>query len=92
MADSTLASRVSLVAVLKTAGEVIDVVGGTAAAARLTGGSMGSVSNWRASGRLPPTTFLIFQFALSLKGAIAPSMLWGIRPVTAIVDGVAVAQ
>lgn len=92
MADSTsqLCDRVVLSDVLTSAGEVIDRVGGTAAAARLTGSSMGSVSNWRAAGRLPHKTFLIFAMALAQKGAVAPPKLWGIKPVSAIVDGVAV--
>lgn len=75
---------------LNTASEVIDAVGGTAAAARLTGASMGSVTNWRAAGRMPATYFLVFQLALAEQGFAAPSMLWGIRSVAAIVDGVAI--
>lgn len=65
---------------LTTADAVIDAVGGTAEAARLTGSSMGSVTNWRAAGRLPPRTFFLFDDALADLGKAAPSMLWGIAP------------
>lgn len=70
----------SPIVLLETAGEVIDAVGGTAEAHRLTKSSMGAVSNWRATGRLAPRTFLLFDAALADLGKAAPSMLWGIAP------------
>lgn len=65
-------------AVLHSADDVIDAVGGTSAAARLARASIASVSNWRNAGRLPPRTFLIFRRALAVIGAAAPAALWGI--------------
>jgi hypothetical protein len=65
---------------LNSADEVIDAVGGTAAAARLVAASIASVSNWRARDRLPPRTFLLFEEALDVVGAAASSTLWGIDP------------
>ena len=64
---------------LNTAGQVIDELGGTTATATLTGKRAQNVSNWRASGRLPPDTFLVMQDALSARGKRAPAALWGIR-------------
>ena len=64
---------------LTTADGVIDAVGGTAAAATLTGSSQQSVSNWRSNGRLAPPTFLIFIAELASRGMTAPPSLWGIR-------------
>jgi hypothetical protein len=64
-----------------TASDVIDGVGGTAAAARLTRQrSLSNVSNWRATNRLPPSTYLILTEALAALGKSAPSTLWGIAP------------
>ena len=76
MGDSAAIST----SVLGTASAVIDAVGGTLAASRLTGSSMPSVSGWRASGRLPPKTFLLLTEALAALGKSAPSTLWGIDP------------
>lgn len=67
---------------LLTASDVIDAVGGTAKAARLTRQrSLSNVSNWRATNRLPPRTFLQISAKLSARGLSAPSTLWGIDPV-----------
>jgi hypothetical protein len=69
---------------LLTASAVIDGVGGTTKAARLTRQRrLSNVSNWRATNRLPPKTFLQFSAALSARGLSAPSTLWGIDPVCA---------
>jgi hypothetical protein len=66
---------------LTTASAVIDAVGGTVAAQKLTQRRfMQSISNWRSSGRLPPDTFLIFSEELVARGFRAPSTLWGITP------------
>lgn len=64
--------------VFETVDQVINTVGGTAAAARLVRASPASVSNWRAAGRLPSRTFLIFREALAALGATAPAALWSI--------------
>lgn len=67
---------------LTTASAVIDAVGGTGAAQKLARKKTPQVVvNWRASGRLPADTFLIFQTELKARGYTAPSMLWGIAPV-----------
>jgi hypothetical protein len=63
---------------LTTASDVIDALDGTTAVARITGRKPQHVTNWRASGRLPPATFLILSDALKGRGKAAPSSLWGI--------------
>lgn len=63
---------------LKTAGEVIDALGGTQATANLTGRKAQHVTNWRASGRLPASTFLVLSKELEERGKSAPPSVWGI--------------
>ncbi len=63
---------------LETARAVIDKLGGTTAVSHLTRRKPQHVTNWKASGRLPPDTFLIMRQALQLAGATAPTALWGI--------------
>jgi hypothetical protein len=63
---------------LSTAAEVIDVLGGTAATARIAGRKAQHVTNWRASGKLPANTFLVLSAALRERGKEAPPSLWGI--------------
>jgi hypothetical protein len=65
---------------LQTATKVIDALGGTAATARLTKRKIQSVSNWRATGRLPSDTFLVMSKALDDVGKAAPISLWGMAP------------
>lgn len=70
---------------LLTASDVIDAVGGTAAAAALTHQrSLSNVSNWRATNRLPPKTYLQFSAELSARGLSASPTLWGIAPADAV--------
>lgn len=64
---------------LKTVDEVIDAVGGTSAAARLTERKPNHVSNWRAEKRIAAETFLMFKAQLTKQKLKAPSSLWGIR-------------
>lgn len=64
---------------LRTASEVIDALGGTAETARLTGKKDQHVSNWRAYGLLPSSTFLILQAELRDRDLSAPPSIWGIR-------------
>ncbi len=64
---------------LRTAGEVIDALGGTAATARFTGRQAQHVSNWRASGRLPADTYLIVTKELKRLRKKASPTLWGIK-------------
>jgi hypothetical protein len=65
---------------LRTATEVIEELGGTAATARLTGRRYKqAVSNWKATDKLPTDTFLILRGALEEKGLTAPAKLWGMK-------------
>jgi hypothetical protein len=65
---------------LQTASDVIDALGGTAATARLTGRRYDTaVSNWRATGRLPPDTFVVITKALKDRDKTAPLSLWGMK-------------
>jgi hypothetical protein len=65
---------------LETADAVIDAVGGTAAAAKISGRPIQQVSNWRRSGAFAPGTFLKFEAALFALQLRAPAMLWRIEP------------
>lgn len=62
---------------LVTTNAVIDALGGTAAAARLTGRGQSAASNWRQASRFPPNTYLAMNSALAAKGFSAPGSLWG---------------
>lgn len=64
--------------ILKTVDEVIDAVGGTGAAARLTGRKPQHVSNWRSEKRIASETYLIFKLDLAKRKFRASSALWGI--------------
>jgi hypothetical protein len=63
--------------ILDSAGAVIDAIG-AARVRELTGASIASVSNWRASGRLPPRTVLILGQALAGLGLSASPSLWSV--------------
>jgi hypothetical protein len=65
---------------LHTAEEIVDAIGGTAATALLTERKMQHVSNWKASGRLPPDTFMIVKKELERRGFTASPTLFGISP------------
>lgn len=65
---------------LHTAGEVLDALGGGSAAARLVQSSPQSMTNARASNRLPYSSFLIFSGELARRGLQARPELWGIKP------------
>ena len=62
-----------------TVKEVIDVLGGPTAVARMTGRKPQHVVNWRATGRFPATTFLSLSKALQGYGKTAPTELWGME-------------
>lgn len=64
---------------LKTVDEVIDAVGGTGAAARLTDKKPQHVSNWRSEKRIAAETYLIFKDELANRNLKASSVLWGIK-------------
>jgi hypothetical protein len=75
---------------LKTSSEVIDAVGGTTAAQKLTRKKTPQViTNWRRNGRLPPDTYLQFQTELARLGLRASPALWGIADPSVEADGVA---
>jgi len=62
-------------AILETADEVIDALGGTTAAALITGQALATVSNWRARKRIPPEHFLTVSKSLDVIGmAVAPDV------------------
>ena len=63
-----------------TTNDVIDALGGTAAAARLTGRGQSAASNWRLRPRFPPNTYLAMTQALLAKGLFAPAWLWAQEP------------
>lgn len=63
---------------LDTASDVVDVLGGSTKAAAMVGRRVQHATNWRAAGRFPPNTFLIFQRELKRRGYYAPPSLWGI--------------
>jgi hypothetical protein len=72
----------SQLTLISTAGDVIDALGGTAAAAKMLGtkAALQSISNARARNRLPSSTFLLFTDELARVGKRAPPALWGIKP------------
>lgn len=62
---------------LKTVPAVIEEIG-TDRVKALTGRDKQHLSNWKASGRFPPDTFLILEDELAGRRCKAPSSLWGI--------------
>lgn len=64
---------------LQTAKDVIDVIGGTGATARLNGRKSNHVVNWRNAGRFPADTYLVMKQQIEAQGFTAPASLWGIR-------------
>jgi hypothetical protein len=73
--------------ILDNASAVIDAIG-PSRVRELTGASIASVSNWRASGRLPPRTVLILGEALAGLGLSAAPSLWSVdEPASGAVIG-----
>jgi hypothetical protein len=64
---------------LETTSDVIDECGGTVAFGRLVNKTKQSVSNYRASGRFPPETYLIVTAELRSRRCAAPPKLWGME-------------
>jgi len=62
---------------LSTVDEVIEAVGGTAAAAKLAGVNPPAVSNWRSRGRIASEKFMIFAEALRPHGKEAAPEVFG---------------
>lgn len=64
---------------LESATDVIDAIGGTAAAGRITGQTSATVSNWRARAQITPEHFLTILEALSEIGKTASPKVFGIK-------------
>lgn len=64
-------------ALLTTADDVIEALGGVTEVAALTGVSVQSACNWRAFRRFPARTYLLFKHALETRELTAPPELWG---------------
>jgi hypothetical protein len=65
---------------LKTAQEVVDVLGGLPAVCELTDANSKQAWNWigRANA-FPACTYVVMQRALKRRGATAPAWLWNMR-------------
>lgn len=64
---------------LETATEIIDLLGGNVAVAKLTSTTPKAVSNWRGFNRFPADTFLVIKTELVRIGHFAPDHLWSMR-------------
>ena len=62
---------------LSTTREVMDVLGGTSAVAKLTGRTYAAAFNWLDFKTFPTNTYLVMTDALAAKGKTAPASLWG---------------
>jgi hypothetical protein len=58
---------------------VIDALGGNSVIQDLFEVSPSAVSNWRAAGQFPATTYVAFQALLVDRTVKAPARLWGMR-------------
>ena len=68
---------------LTSAESVIDALGGGPAVAALTGTTHQAVCNWRAFGKFPARTFLLFKHALEARELTAPPSLWRMAEMSA---------
>ena len=64
---------------LNSTTEIIDLLGGNPAVARLTSSTAKAVSNWRGFGKFPATTYLVIKAELLRNGHSAPDHLWSMR-------------
>lgn len=62
---------------LHSVSDVIQVLGGPSAVARLTGRSNSAPTNWKADGKFPPATFIRLSAELERLGCHASPSLWG---------------
>lgn len=62
---------------LTSVAQVIDALGGTAAAASIAGVGAPAVSNWKDRGYIPPGKFLAFTKALAERGLTAAPIVFG---------------
>ena len=70
--------------ILKTADEVIDALGGTGAASRITGQAVATVSNWRSRNQIPAAYFLNVSNALRIVGKGVVPEVFGIKSAQAV--------
>ena len=63
---------------LNSVADVVDVLGGRAAVARMTDRTTQAVTNWKAAQRFPSWTFLLLRQELASRGYAAPASLWSI--------------
>jgi hypothetical protein len=63
---------------LETVSNILEAIGGTLAASKLTGASPTAVSNWRRTERLPAKFYLVFAKRLRELHCAAPASCWGI--------------
>ena len=68
---------------LNSVEEVIEAVGGNAAAASLAGVGASAVSNWRSRGEIPPENFLLFRDALAASVKESALSVFGFKEVVA---------
>jgi hypothetical protein len=67
---------------LKTAREVVDVLGGHVAVCQLTGANRKAAYYWTGqAGTFPARQFVRMQYALKRRKATAPPSLWSMVPV-----------
>lgn len=64
---------------IQTIDEVIAVLGGIAAVARLTNRSQPNVHNWRYAGRFSARVYKVMIDALEQRGLTASPALWGVE-------------
>ena len=64
---------------LNTVEDVINALGGPAAVAKLSAGTLNSIYNWRAANKFPADTYLLLQSELRLRHLVAPDHLWPMR-------------
>lgn len=64
---------------LETVDDVIEALGGTAAAASLLGVSSPAVSNWKERGKIAADKFLLVREALEARGAEASPSVFGFK-------------
>lgn len=65
---------------LTSTAEIIDVLGGVAAVAKLTDTTYKAAHNWKSFDRFPPRTYVAITDALRERGLSAPASLWGMVP------------
>lgn len=65
---------------MQTTTDIINLLGGNPAVARLTGRNTKAVWAWRTLPTFPSSTFLVMKAALEERGIAANPNLWGMTP------------